>query len=1037
MANTKKSGSKPKSKSGKSTSSKKSTSTKKTNTKNTTKSDTKSSTKSSKKSEVQEPLSFYEENRYLIVLIYFVVTIILASLAIFKGINIWATVRGAMYAFFGSGFIVMILCLAVITVRAALNNLKKGVLSTTFAALGVSAVVSSFVHIALNTVGLGSFDEWLSQLQDAADKGMYISVDGFTLTGGIIGAVFGGGLLQSIALPGSILILSILLVVFMILFLNIKFSSVGKAVASVINSIKSKFDYSAQKIKDKKLEKAENPKPEKEKKEKKQKEKKQKEIKTEEETIEETPQHFYAADFDFNTSDVNIEYTQDEPYESEDSKEDFSNETSDFFENEESCDDVISQSSFEFAADEISNETADVRTEEILDESQLDLHENVFSQKDEKPTSSIFSKETDYSNTNHEFTLSQRKKLSDEEIQARTQRRMKKREPQSSIFTRYTPQTADNLSAAYTVETDDFAQGETPETHSEKYDEVFKKCVDEINGSSDETADKSATELSKEAQKIVKEAALNADENDRKNKAEVEGYVPKKEYSFPPIECLKEPDFSREGDYAYEMKTTAQKLVDTLKSFGVETKLIGVSRGPSVTRYELQPAPGVKISKITNLADDIALNLASSGVRIEAPIPNKSAVGIEVPNQLRATVTLREIISANEFKNSKSKLNVALGKDITGGVTCADLAKMPHLLIAGTTGSGKSVCLNCMIVSILYNAKPTEVKLLMIDPKQVEFSVYNGIPHLLVPVISDVRKAAGSLAWAVTEMENRYKTFSQCGVRDINGFNKYIKTHPDYQYMPQIVIFIDELNDLMMISPKEVEDSICRLAQKARAAGMHLVVATQRPSVDVITGIIKANIPSRISLSVSSQVDSRTILDTIGAEKLLGNGDMLFNPVGVSKPVRIQGAFLSDSEIEKIIDYIKSQANVEYDDEVMDEIERNAVMDKKKNASAAAGESVSDSADDMLVRAMDIGSECEVISVSLLQRKLKIGYSRAARIVDELDEMHLVGPAVGGGKPRKFLMTRAQYLERVASSSNQTQSDETLNDADDFDIFSD
>lgn len=1030
MANTKKTGSNSSSKTGKSTSAKKttsnkkSTSNKKANTKTSANSKSTTSSKSSKKKQNEEPLSFYEENRYLIVLIYLVLTIVLACLAIFKGINIWATVRGAMYAFFGSGFIIMIVCFAVITVRAALNNLKRGVLSTTLSALGVSAVASSFVHIALNTVGLGSFDEWLSQLQDAMDKGMYISSDGFTFTGGIIGAVFGGGLLHSIDLPGAILVLTILLVVFMILFLNIKFASVGKAVTSVINLIKSRFDSEAQKIKDKKQEKAENPKPTKEKKEKKPKEKIVKEEKKEEEKKEETQPDFYAADFDFNTSDVNIEYTQDEFYHDEYTQtQDLPDNTFESFETADIYENISSQPTYEFSVDEEVNEELSV--------------DNIFTQKNENHVSSIFSKETDYSQTDKEFTLSQHKKLSEEELQARAQRRMKKRGPQNSIFTRYNPQSNADTSESIEVDTDDFTQGETPETHSEKYDEFFNECVDEINATSQSEEKNSSSELSKEAQEIVNEAALNADENDRKNKAEVEGYVPKKEYSFPPIECLNEPDFSREGDYAYEMKTTAQKLVDTLKSFGVETKLIGVSRGPSVTRYELQPAPGVKISKITNLADDIALNLASSGVRIEAPIPNKSAVGIEVPNQLRSTVTLREIISATEFKNAKSKLNVALGKDITGGVTCADLAKMPHLLIAGTTGSGKSVCLNCMIVSILYNARPDEVKLLMIDPKQVEFSVYNGIPHLLVPVISDVRKAAGSLAWAVTEMENRYKTFSQCGVRDINGFNKYIKTHPDYQYMPQIVIFIDELNDLMMISPKEVEDSICRLAQKARAAGMHLVVATQRPSVDVITGIIKANIPSRISLSVSSQVDSRTILDTIGAEKLLGNGDMLFNPVGVSKPVRIQGAFLSDSEIEKIIDYIKTQSDVEYDDEVMGEIERNAVMDKKKTAAASAGESVSDAADDMLLRAMDIGSECEVISVSLLQRKLKIGYSRAARIVDELDEMHLVGPAVGGGKPRKFLMTRAQYLERVASSNNQSESEDALLDADDFDIFSD
>ena len=570
---------------------------------------------------------------------------------------------------------------------------------------------------------------------------------------------------------------------------------------------------------------------------------------------------------------------------------------------------------------------------------------------------------------------------------------------------------------------------------------VFPEDVEPLDEDPFEEADfdeeVSDTELSASAARLVNDAITSAQENEKKNQSEVQSYsdrpVLKREYSLPPIDCLREPDFSRDDDFALEMKTTAKKLVDTLKSFNVETTLIGVSRGPSVTRYELQPAPGVKISKITNLADDIALNLASSGVRIEAPIPNKSAVGIEVPNKFRATVTLREIISSSAFTKAKSKLNVALGKDISGTVVCTDLAKMPHLLIAGTTGSGKSVCLNCMIASILYNAKPSEVKLLMIDPKQVEFSVYNGIPHLLVPVISDVRKAAGALSWAVGEMESRYKTFSACGVRDIGGFNNFVKEHPEHEPMPKIAIFIDELNDLMMVSPKEVEDSICRLAQKARAAGMHLVVATQRPSVDVITGIIKANIPSRLSLSVSSQIDSRTILDTVGAEKLLGNGDMLFNPLGMSKPVRIQGAYLSEEEIEKIVDFIKDEESAEYDSDVMDEIERKAVEDKKSTAAAAAGESA-ESGDDMLEKALEVAVECEAASASLFQRKLRIGYARAARIMDQLDERGLIGPAETGGKPRKVLITKSQLLEMKATRGEPTSQDD---DVDDFDVLSD
>lgn len=543
-------------------------------------------------------------------------------------------------------------------------------------------------------------------------------------------------------------------------------------------------------------------------------------------------------------------------------------------------------------------------------------------------------------------------------------------------------------------------------------------------------------ELSEDASAIVKDAIATAKANRQKNIDEVNNYVEKdkkaKEYKLPPVDCLNQPKFENNADFTDEMQITAKKLVEVLMSFGVETRLIGASRGPSVTRYELSPAPGVKISKITNLSDDIALGLASTGVRIEAPIPNKAAVGIEVPNRTRSTVTFREMISSKEFKNNGGKLlNVALGKDIAGNICCADLSKMPHLLIAGTTGSGKSVCLNCMIASILYNATPEQVKLLMIDPKQVEFTVYNGIPHLLVPVITDARKAAGSLAWAVGEMENRYKAFTQFGVRDITSFNKYAEKHPEVDFMPQIVLFIDELNDLMMVSPKEVEDSICRLAQKARAAGMHLVVATQRPSVDVITGIIKANIPSRISLSVSSQVDSRTILDSIGAEKLLGNGDMLFAPVGVTKPVRIQGAYLSDEEIGNVVSYIKNQVNAEYDDEIMQEIEKNAVAEstKKKGTAAAAVEDDSDGQYDALLdEALNIITQLDTASTTVLQRKLHVGYARAARIVDELEELGYISSPTGNNKARNVLISRNQYLEMKAG---------TTQTSDDYDVLSD
>ena len=488
----------------------------------------------------------------------------------------------------------------------------------------------------------------------------------------------------------------------------------------------------------------------------------------------------------------------------------------------------------------------------------------------------------------------------------------------------------------------------------------------------------------------------------------------KRVYLLPPIDCLNMPKESNALNLEAELKQTAQKLEDTLSSFGVETRTVGICSGPSVTRYEIQPAAGVKISKITNLADDIALNLAASGVRIEAPIPNKAAVGIEVPNKNRRMVTMREVIDQPQYKNAKSKLNVALGKDITGEFVYSDLSKMPHLLIAGTTGSGKSVCLNSMIVSILYNATPEEVKLLMIDPKQVEFTVYNGIPHLIVPVVSDPRKASGALAWAVGEMLNRYKTFSENGVRDISGYNSICESQGKKK-MHQIVIFIDELSDLMMAAPNEVEDSICRLAQMARAAGMHLVIATQRPSVDVITGIIKANIPSRISLSVSSQVDSRTIIDSVGAEKLLGNGDMLYYPVGIPKPIRVQGCFLSDKEVENVVKHIKEQAQSVYDDDVMKEIDKNAANTgaKKKDSSASDGDGGDGPADEMLPKAIEAVIEAQSASTTLLQRKLKLGYARAARIIDDLEERGIIGP-YEGAKPRKVLISKQQWYEMNA-----------------------
>ena len=486
-------------------------------------------------------------------------------------------------------------------------------------------------------------------------------------------------------------------------------------------------------------------------------------------------------------------------------------------------------------------------------------------------------------------------------------------------------------------------------------------------------------------------------------------------YRIPPISLLNEPKFEDAQAASADLDSTATRLVDTLRSFGVETRIVDISRGPAVTRYELQPCAGVKISKITNLADDIALNLASAGVRIEAPIPNKAAVGIEVPNKNTCSVCVREVIESPTFANSKSKLTVALGRDIAGNVVVADIAKMPHGLIAGATGSGKSVCINSIIVSLLYKSTPDEVKLLLIDPKVVELGVYNGIPHLLVPVVTDPRKASGALGWAVTEMEKRYKLFAENNVRDLAGYNKLSETNEDIEKMPQIVIIIDELADLMMTAPNEVEESICRIAQKARAAGMHLIIATQRPSVDVVTGLIKANVPSRIAFMVSSQVDSRTILDVGGAEKLLGRGDMLFNPVGATKPNRVQGCFVSDEEVENVVEYVKADHITTYDEDVMNEIERQAAVEKKQKTGLPED---GPSDDPMLQSAIEVVVDAGQASTSLLQRKLRLGYARAARIIDEMAERGIVGP-YEGSKPRQVLITRAQLQERQAMSDEQ------------------
>ncbi len=475
------------------------------------------------------------------------------------------------------------------------------------------------------------------------------------------------------------------------------------------------------------------------------------------------------------------------------------------------------------------------------------------------------------------------------------------------------------------------------------------------------------------------------------------------DYKHPSTELLKSTEGTGKTGSKKELQDTAVKLEQTLSSFGVNAKVINVNRGPTVTRYELSPGAGVKVSKIVGLADDLALNLAAPAVRIEAPIPGKAAVGIEIPNREISPVCLRDVVESREFKNFPSNLAFAIGKDIAGRTVIGDIARMPHLLIAGATGSGKSVCINTLITSILYKARPDQVKLLMVDPKVVELGVYNGIPHLLIPVVTDPRKAAGALNWAVQEMVSRYNLFAEKGVRDIKGYNSVLKDEGVEALLPQVVIIIDELADLMMVAPNDVEDAICRLAQMARAAGMHLVVATQRPSVDVITGVIKANIPSRISFAVSSQVDSRTILDVAGAEKLLGKGDMLYYPVGEPKPIRLQGALISDKEVEAVVQYIKNQAEASYDEDIIEKLENEG-----ERAESDPGDN-----DVLLPQAIDMVVETGQASISIIQRRFKVGYARAARLIDQMEARGIVG-GFEGSKPRRVLVSKLQWEEMKA-----------------------
>lgn len=544
-------------------------------------------------------------------------------------------------------------------------------------------------------------------------------------------------------------------------------------------------------------------------------------------------------------------------------------------------------------------------------------------------------------------------------------------------------------------------------TEPEEYEEpeYVQPPVEEVRQSSAEPA----------AQTVQKEPKENVPAAERADAPVVVPQEPR-EYQFPPISLLKQGSSKAMGDSKTHLQATALKLQQTLKNFGVNVTILNVSSGPSVTRYEIQPEMGVKVSKIVNLTDDIKLNLAASDIRMEAPIPGKAAIGIEIPNKETVAVMFRDLIESEEFQKNTSKIAFAAGKDIAGKVIVTDIAKMPHLLIAGATGSGKSVCINTIIMSILYKAHPDDVKLIMVDPKVVELSVYNGIPHLMIPVVTDPKKAAGALNWAVAEMDDRYKKFAEYGVRDLKGYNAKVESIADIeeenkpQKLPQIVIIVDELADLMMVASHEVETAICRLAQLARAAGLHLIIATQRPSVNVITGLIKANMPSRIAFSVTSGVDSRTILDMVGAEKLLGKGDMLFFPQNFQKPLRVQGAFVSDKEVSDVVDFLKKENGiVEYNAKVQEK------MEQSENSTVAISDG-SGKADDKDVLFKDAGRfliESEKGSIGSIQRKFKVGFNRAARIMDQLEEAGLVGPEEGT-KPRKVLMSPEefeQYLE--------------------------
>ena len=574
-----------------------------------------------------------------------------------------------------------------------------------------------------------------------------------------------------------------------------------------------------------------------------------------------------------------------------------------------------------------------------------------------------------------------------------------------------------------TLVTDDISDIDSPEEEFNEMMKIYNEYDEkEINEEIDDVIDMAnktdlETEIYDEKRKLdeilgkKEETQLSTVKVDDKVEEIVVSPLNKKiEYKYPSVELLEDNKATKNSSIS-DLKEKAIKLENILENFGVDAEVVNIEKGPSITRFELQPKSGVRLSKIQSLQEDIKMNLAAASIRI-SPIPGKTVVGIEIPNDKTTPVFIKDIITTKEFQDHKSKIAFTVGMDITGKPVVGDLAKMPHVLIAGATGSGKSVCINTLITSILYKANPNEVKLIMVDPKVVELGVYNGIPHLLIPVVTDPKKAAGALNWAVMEMQNRYKLFAETGVRNITGYNELMESSGEEESkLPQIVIIIDELADLMMIAPKDVEGYICRLAQLARAAGMHLVIATQRPSVNVITGLIKANIPSRIAFAVTSQIDSRTILDIGGAEKLLGKGDMLYYPAGESKPERVQGSFISDSEVERIVNVVKANSSVEYNEDIIEHMEREQAYEgdaKSKDEEAL-------DADELLPQAIEVVLEANQASTSLLQRRLKLGYARAARIVDQMEARGIVGPSEGS-KPRQILITKEQYYEMQLNS---------------------